>query len=429
MHKIWLVCVLLGGVAWGQAAPAAPAQPPAPQGQMPGTPRPPAAMPDTAASVSETAAVITVKGVCPAQPRPAAAKGATVKPTSATTKTATADCKTVITRAEFEKLANAVSPNVTPQLKKQLAGVLPRFIAMSDAAKKQGLDKTPEFAETLRFAKMQILTQELQRKIQADAAKVPETEIDAYYKEHADSFQQFSLDRLFIPRNKQVQPDAKEKEDEDKDKDEKLTDDQKKEKEKEKEADEKAKSEQGEEEMTKLAETLHERAVAGEDFAKLQKEAFEAAGMKIESPTVTLPKVRRTGLPPAHAAVFDLKVGEVSQVINDSGGHYIYKVDTKDQLTLDQARQEIQSTLQNKRTKDAMDKLNGSFQSETNEAYFGPPAPAMPPGRGMPPRMPNPRTPPGQGAAPQGAAGAPTTQPQPPAQTPPPAQSQDSKPN
>ena len=48
--------------------------------------------------------------------------------------------------------------------------------------------------------------------------------------------------------------------------------------------------------MSKLAETLRARAAAGEDFAKLQKEAFDAAGMKIESPTVNLPNVRRTGL-------------------------------------------------------------------------------------------------------------------------------------
>ena len=61
--------------------------------------------------------------------------------------------------------------------------------------------------------------------------------------------------------------------------------------------------------MTKLADTLRARAAAGEDFMKLQKEAFETAGMKIESPTVNLPTIRRTGLPPAHAAVFDLKIG------------------------------------------------------------------------------------------------------------------------
>jgi hypothetical protein len=249
--------------------------------------------------------------------------------------------------------------------------------------------------------------------VQEDAAKIDSTEIDKYYEDHKQNYEQFSLDRLFVPRNKQSQatPELK-----DEDKDEKLTDEQKKEKETEKAAEEKAKTEQGEQEMTKLADSLRQRAIAGEDFAKLQKEAFEAAGMKIESPTVTLPKVRRSGLPPAHAAVFDLKVGDVSQVINDSGGHYIYKVDSMEQLTVDQAKQEIQTALQSQNQKEMLDKLNGSFKTETNEAYFGPPGPATPPGRpGMMPGRP-------------GARMAPPAQPQTATpQTPPPAQ--DAKPN
>ncbi len=431
MRMSWLVCVLLGTMAWGQAAPGAPSPAQPAQAPMPGVMKAStAAATDTSASVPDDAAVITVKGVCPATPKPAAAKGATAKPVTAA-KTSAADCKTVITKAEFEKLANAVAPNVTPQLKKQLAGVLPRFIAMSDEAKKEGLDKRPQFAETLKFAKMQILTNELQRKIQEDAAKIPPTEIEKYYKEHAESFEQYSLDRLFVPRNKQAEPELKDEDDKDKDKDKKLTEEE----EKAKEAAEKAKTEEGEQAMTKLAESLRGRAAAGEDFVKLQKEAFEAAGMKIESPTVTLPKVRRTGLPPAHAAVFDLKAGEVSQVINDSGGHYVYKVDGKDELSIDQAKQEIQNTLQSQRTKEMMDKVNNSFKVETNEAYFGPAGPPMGPGRGpggvgmAPPRGPNPRMAP--------SPTAPAAQPQIPAnaqpQTPPPAQpqapSQDSKPN
>ena len=124
--------------------------------------------------------------------------------------------------------------------------------------------------------------------------------------------------------------------------------------------------------MTKLAESLRARAAAGEDIAKLQKEAFDAAGMKIESPTVNLPNVRRTGLPPAHAAVFELKPGEVSQVISDSGGHYIYKVNSKDHMTLDQAKNEIHSKLQNERTREMMEKVNNSFKVETNEAVLWP---------------------------------------------------------
>src|SRR5579859_3837391 len=160
MCKSWLMCVLLGTLAWGQAAPSAP--PPPQPAQAPPV--------DTSASVAPDAPVITVIGVCPAQPKPAAAKGTEAKPATATkapaAKTPAADCQTVITKAQFEKLASAVAPNVTPQVKKQLAGVLPRFIGMSSEAKKQGLDKTDQFKQTVEFAKMQILTTALQRKIQ-----------------------------------------------------------------------------------------------------------------------------------------------------------------------------------------------------------------------------------------------------------------------
>ena len=396
MCKRWLMCVLLGTLAWGQAAPSAPA-----------SPQPAQAPADTSASVPADAAVITIIGVCPPQPKPAAAKSTAAKPAtpakSADAKTPAADCKTVITKAQFEKIASSVAPNFTPQVKKQLQGVLPRFIGISSQAKKQGMDKTEQFKQTVEFAKMQILTTELQRKIQDDAAKVPPEEMEKYYKEHPETYEQFNMDRLFVPRNKQ--PEAESKEDEAKD--EKLSDEAKK----AKEAEEKAKTEAGEQEMTKLAETLRTRAAAGEDFIKLQKEAFEAAGMKIESPTINLPSVRRTALPPAHSAVFELKPGEVSQVIGDAGGHYVYKMNSKELLPMDQVTSEIHNKLQGDRTREMMDKLNNSFKVETNEAYFGPGGPATP----APPRMPRPR--------PMGAP--PAAQPQ----TPPPAQPPAAKPN
>lgn len=386
MRKSWLLCVLLGTLAWGQAAPS---EPPSAQ---PTTP-------DTAASVPPTAAVITIIGVCPAQTQAAATKGTAAKTATKASaeKTPAADCKTVITKAEFEKLADALAPNVTPQLKRQLAGLLPRMIAMSDAAKKQGIDKTPQYAETLKFVKMQVLANDLQRKIQKEAADVPPAEIEAYYKQNPEAYEQYTVERLFVPRTKQNDNEVK-AEDEDKDKDQKMTDDEKK----AKEAAEKAKAEENEQSMTKLAEDLRDRAAKGEDFTKLQKEAFEAAGMKIESPTVNLPNLRRTGLPPTHASVFDLKPGEVSQVISDAGGHYIYKIVSKNEMPFDQAKNEIHSKLQNDRMRDMMENVNNSFKTETNEAYFGPggagplPPPHMPrPRPGMPPaHSSQPQTPP-----------------------------------
>src|SRR5579864_4213141 len=328
MRKSWSMCVLLGALAWGQAAP--PSPPPqasqAPAGNTAAAPAP-AAPADTSAAVPPEAPVLTIKGVCPPPAKSTAAKAATGNAATPAAKAPSAktpaDCKTVITKAQFEKIANGLSPNMSPQLKHQLATVLPRLMAMSQAAEKKGLDKNPRFKETLKFAKMQILTNELQRNIQEEASKVSQQDIADHYQKNPEAFEQFNLDRLFVPRLKQPAAEAKAAEDKENDKEEeKLTDEQRK----AKEADEKAKEQQGEQEMTKLADSLQARAAAGEDFSKLQKEAFEVAGMKVDSPSVNLPKVRRTGLPPGQAAVFDLKPGQVSQIINDSGGHYVYKL-------------------------------------------------------------------------------------------------------
>ena len=424
------------------AQPAAPAPAPgqAPSPQAPGAEAP---KPTPPPEVPMNTVVLTIKGVCPALATPKAApgkageaKGTESKTTAAAKKPA--ECKTELTRAQFEAIGKALSPSgITPQLKRQLEQSLPRFIAMSDIAKKKGLDKTDQYKQTLKVAQMQILTTQLARSVQEEADKIPPEKIEEYYKQNPEAFEQFSLDRLFIPRYKSVQPEEKEEKEP-----EKLTEEQQK----AKEAEDKAKQEKGEQELTKLAESLRERAAAGEDIVKLQKEAFEAAGTKVDNPTVNLPKVRRTGLPPAHAAVFELKAGEVSQVISDNGGHYVYKVVSKEELPLDQVKDEIHNKMKAERQKEMMDKYTNSFQSIPNEAYFGPPAaPAAPPprrgmmGRPMPPgAAPQGAPAPGaQGAPPQNAPAkpGPATNPppsapaaNPPAQTPPPA-APPSKPN
>ena len=402
MGKSWLMCVLLGTLAWGQAAPATP---PAPRpGQMPAASQ----APDTSASVPADAPVLTINGVCAPAPKPAASaakSGAGAKP--AEPKSSAADCKTVITKAQFEKLAKALSPDpdapLNPQLKRQLGGVLPGLIAMSEAAKKKKMDQGPEFTERVKFLRMQVLKQELQQQIQKDAANVPSADLEKYYKDHATDFAQFNLDRIFIPRTKQVEPEQKT------DTDEKLTDEQQKAKQ---DAD-KAKAAQAEQDMAKLAEDLQKRAAAGEDFTKLQKEAYAAAGMKIEAPNVNLAGIRRSGVPPGHVAVFDLKAGEVSQVISDAGGHYIYKFNSKTEEPFDQAQNEIRSRLQNDRMREAMEKLNSSYKVDTNEAYFGPggtnPMPTRPGGMGGPGR-------PGPGGMARPLPTAPAAQPQSPPQ-------------
>jgi len=420
MSKSWLMCVLLGTLAWGQAQPGTPApssgaapaastggqaQTPAPAAQPAQTPAAGNAAPAPAAApapeVAPTAPVLTIKGVCPATaPKAKTAAPGTKSPAAAKEPAkSSANCETVITRAEFEKMASGIAPNMTPQLKRQLASVYPRLLVMSQEAEKHGLQNSPQYKEVMKFARMQILTNELQRSIQEEAEKVSQQDIADYYKKNPEAFEQYSLERLYVPLTKQAAEEAEANE--------------KKDSEKEPEQPEKVKQEQDEQEMSKLAESLRARASAGEDFAKLQKEAFTAAARKVEPPTVSMPKVRRTGLPSSHAAVFDLKPGEVSVVFSDAGGHSVYKLVSKEQVPLDQVKEEIRGTLRTQRMRDAMDKVQNSFKTETNEAYFGPAGPGGM--RQPPPRIPHPTAP--------GAPG------QPPAQQPPAAQPPASKPD
>jgi hypothetical protein len=65
----------------------------------------------------------------------------------------------------------------------------------------------------------------------------------------------------------------------------------------------------------------------------------------------------------------------------------------KTTMPVDQAKNEIRGKIQNDRMREKMEKLNASFSSVSNEAYFGPGGTAPMP----PPRMPRPR--PGMPAA------------------------------
>jgi hypothetical protein len=383
MSKSWLMCVLLGTLAWGQAQPGTPApssgaapaastggqaQTPAPAAQSAQAPAAGNTAPAPAAApppeVAPTAPVLTIKGVCPATaPKAKTAAAGTKSPAAAKQPAqSSANCQTVITRAEFEKMAGGIAPNLTAQLKRQLASVYPRFLVMSEEAEKHGLQNSPQFKEAMKFARMQILTNQLQRSIQEEAEKVSQQDIADYYKTNPEAYQQYSLERLYVPRTKQPAEEAEANEKKD----------SAKESGKETEQQEKAKQEQDEQEMSKLAESLRARAAAGEDFAKLQKEAFTAAGRKEELPAVSMPNVRRAKLPPSHAPVFDLKPGEVSVVYSDAGGYSVYKMVSKEPVPLDQVKEEIRGTLRTQRVREAMDKVQNSFTTETNEAYFGP---------------------------------------------------------
>jgi hypothetical protein len=366
MYRLFAL-LLFSTLAFAQAKapgpkPATPAtKPPSAQSGKPAAP--PATstdgLPAEKNQVALTAAVITIDGVCggkiPAKPTPG--------------------CQTVVTRAEFERLADALDPRMPAQRRQQLADAYSRMLVMTDAAEQRGLDKSPEAQEVLRFMRMQTLMQLLLRDLQKEATNVPAAEVEKYYNEHPEKFEEAALLRLFIPK---TPPGG------------------------EKGADDKT--------LQAEAEKIRAAAVSGGDFEKLEKQAYDDLGLKTPPPT-SAGMQRRENLPASQAKVFDLQPGKVSEVLDEAGGLYIFKIESKKKVPLPEATAEINRTLESERMKAAVEKLTSNVKTVLSEEYFGAtPASGGPAVPGMPARRPGgPGTPP---------SGAPATHPPSPAQPP-----------
>jgi hypothetical protein len=360
------VCLLLASLAWGQAAgkpaaaPGAPSKAQASTSSAAPAANAPEATTPTPAEVAPNAAVITLPGVCD-------------NPSADQSKAA--DCKTVVTRAEFEQLLEAINQaHMPPPVRRQLANQYAMLVVMANEAHKMGVDKGPKFEQQLRIQRMQAMATQLRQALQEKAGEVPDKDIEDYYHKNAASYEQASVQRIFIPHSRQL--------------------DTSKDKEKPTEAETKKRQEEGDAAMKTEAEALQKRAAAGEDFNKLEEEAFTFAGLKAKAPQTSMENLRRASLPPTQAAVFDLKTGEVSPLIADPSGYFIFKMGEKQTMSLESAKEEIHNTLRAQRLQESMQSIQQSAKPTLNDAYFAMPE-AAPAGAAAPPAKPQPKSEPG----------------------------------
>jgi hypothetical protein len=307
--------------------------------------------PASASSVLPDSPVITIEGLCDhvpdaaipsggAEGRGSSATSAAVSPAAA----ANSACQTIVTKAQFEELVDAVNPGMSGPVRRQLAESYPRLLLFAHEARELGLDQDPRFAEMMRFASIQLLTQRLTQYFEQQASHISDSDIEKYYKENAIKFERAELLRIFVPKqSRQTQKTASRKQSN------MATDAS----------------------MLTLAERIQARAAAGEDFRQLQKEAFEATGVSSGSPNVSTGKIGATGLPINHQKVFEMEPGQVSEVIADSSGYYVYKVVSKQMVPVSQASKEIRKSIASQRVQDSVALLTKSLKPELNQMYFG----------------------------------------------------------
>jgi len=284
-------------------------------------------------NLAPDAPVITISGFCDNPPADV---------------TAASNCKTVITRAQFEKVIDAIQPNMSARARREFALRYSDALVMAKKAEQLGLDKGANYEEQMKFARIQVLFRELNKAIQEKASQISDKDIEDYYYNNKARFEKAEMDRIFVPKARQLAAPS----------DTTLSD-----------ADRQERSQESERTMKKEAESLLARAVAGEEFATLQADAYQVAGIKNSVPNTSM-VIRRSSLPPNQVSAMDLKPGEVSSVLTDPAGYVIYKVKAKDVLPLDQSRDEIKVTLRSQRMQDEMRAIQGSATPALDEVYF-----------------------------------------------------------
>ncbi len=308
-------CALLAGIAAGQASPS--------------TPTPPGAD----ANVSPDTPVITLIGIC--------------NPPAEETKSA--NCKTVITRAQFESMVHTISRNLPPDKRREFAEKYVAALVAQQKAHDMGLEHGPVFEEQLRLARAQALAQTLNAEIFGSDPQISDQEIEDFYRRNSTSFIEGELMRVAIPGMKQL-PEPKEK----------LT-----------EAEEAKRSQEAEHIMQVEADKLHARAVAGEDFLKLERDAFQVAASPNTPPDPNLGLVRGSQLAPNQRSVMEMKPGEISPVLTDPNGFVIFKLVTRKVLSLEEVKPDIRKALAEERKSARMKAITDGATTTFDDNYFG----------------------------------------------------------
>jgi hypothetical protein len=279
-----------------------------------------------AAAIASSDAVITIHGLCSG-------------PQSGEHKSGSA-CNTVVTKEQFEVIVNAlnaIGPPLLPAQRRPVAQGYATTLVNYEAAKKAGVEKDPRFAEVMRLARMRAMGDMYNALMQEKASKVSAQEVETYYKNNTAKFEELTMRRITLPRYNSAN----------------------------------LKDEEFAAKASKVAAGIQERAAKGEDFDKLQKEAFEALGVK-SPPTTHMAAVRR-GVYAAEQEkqFFVMKPGDVTPVIEQASALIIFKLEGRETPSLEKGRDEISGILTRQHLDKQEQAKNKSIQIDYNEQYVG----------------------------------------------------------
>jgi hypothetical protein len=113
-------------------------------------------------------------------------------------------CKTVISRHDFEFLANSINLGgkpITMAARQNLAKAYAEYLVYEPAAKKAGLEDSQQYAEIMRWVRLRMLTDLVRDQIVQQYRSPSDAEVASYYQENVAEFDRAHVARIMVPRN------------------------------------------------------------------------------------------------------------------------------------------------------------------------------------------------------------------------------------
>jgi hypothetical protein len=293
-------------------------------------------------------AVISVRGLCPAETTPAI--GNTVPSTK--------DCAITVTKQQFDNLVKSFNTSNQPVSLAQRRGLGEKYVELlvfSEAAKAAGVENTPNYVEVMRVLRLKTLGDLYLNQLAEQYRNPSQQEIEAYYQANQQKYEGAKLSRIYLPKNN---PDPQ------------ATVEKKQEFQKK---------------ILPLVDDIQARAAKGEEMSKLQKEAYTTLGITAAPPSTDLSLARHGTFPPKiDQEIFSHKAGEVFRS-DDGTGYMLYRVESRQTSPLESVKAEISQQIFRQKMEARTKELKSPVHADYDEKYFGPPVAPPPPVGPLPP--------------------------------------------
>jgi hypothetical protein len=234
---------------------------------------------------------------------------------------------------------NLSSQPFTPAALRSMASGYVTLMALANAGEKAGVEKDPRFQEQMAVARTRAMAEIYRQSLLDKYGNPSDEEVQNYYQQNLSQFEQIRIDRIFIPKVNPLHSQDKPAEFEKK--------------------------------ARELAAQIRERAAKGEDPFSLQAEVYKTLGIQTMPPqTEVNPLQIRLLTKAVQEDLHPLKPGEVTKVEVEASGFNIYKLRSKNTLTLEQARPQISRDLQQKNVDAALKSATGNIHTDFNEEFF-----------------------------------------------------------